>query len=409
MYILHTGIFSAGIGHITIPSSWPIRWFQRINWNGLRVGVGCGGMTGLSFNDNPDDDGWRRVVFQSYATLQVQLQSQNIWRWINTFGRWTSVGISFFHAFPWSSNITQPPQTETWYYCIYLFGVPRHSRAVKRLTVWYWNVAMDNPAFIDDFHMKPTFSSGICPASHVWHRRVGEYHSVLFFVYPVISHCIPFYPILHPHKIPYTMIWRFPKLGYPSITHFHRIVHCKSSILEIPHLWKSPRFPCYIPWCWGQTPQAAPAPVPLPAPVGSLRDWGITSFSGQHHLQRGCSSDNLVGGLVAIFIFPYIGNFIIPIDFHIFQRGSNHQPVIGGSMMLSNLPGSASRISTGCWATGNDGTRLSRFSRLGELFFQRLNTVWASVLRLQDKGGTGSCHVLHPKIVLSRSPLFISW
>jgi hypothetical protein len=27
------------------------------------------------------------------------------------------------------------------------------------------------------------------------------------------------------------------------------------------------------------------------------------------------------------FIFPYIGNVIIPTDFHIFQRGSNHQPV----------------------------------------------------------------------------------
>ena len=26
------------------------------------------------------------------------------------------------------------------------------------------------------------------------------------------------------------------------------------------------------------------------------------------------------------FIFPYIGNVIIPIDFHIFQRGWNHQP-----------------------------------------------------------------------------------
>ena len=36
---------------------------------------------------------------------------------------------------------------------------------------------------------------------------------------------------------------------------------------------------------------------------------------------------NLVGGLVAMnFIFPYIGNFIIPIDVHFFQRGSNHQP-----------------------------------------------------------------------------------
>ena len=27
------------------------------------------------------------------------------------------------------------------------------------------------------------------------------------------------------------------------------------------------------------------------------------------------------------FIFPYIGNVIIPTDFHILQRGSNHQPV----------------------------------------------------------------------------------
>ena len=47
---------------------------------------------------------------------------------------------------------------------------------------------------------------------------------------------------------------------------------------------------------------------------------------------KGNSSGNeglyLVGGLVAIFYFPRnIGNFIIPIDFHIFQRGSNHQPV----------------------------------------------------------------------------------
>ena len=35
----------------------------------------------------------------------------------------------------------------------------------------------------------------------------------------------------------------------------------------------------------------------------------------------------MVGGLVAIFYVPInIGNVIIPIDFHIFQRGSNHQP-----------------------------------------------------------------------------------
>ena len=36
----------------------------------------------------------------------------------------------------------------------------------------------------------------------------------------------------------------------------------------------------------------------------------------------------LVGGLEHFFIFPYIGNFIIPIDLHIFQRGKvYHQPV----------------------------------------------------------------------------------
>ena len=29
-----------------------------------------------------------------------------------------------------------------------------------------------------------------------------------------------------------------------------------------------------------------------------------------------------------IFFSPYIGLLIIPIDFHIFQRGANHQPVI---------------------------------------------------------------------------------
>ena len=36
---------------------------------------------------------------------------------------------------------------------------------------------------------------------------------------------------------------------------------------------------------------------------------------------------DLVGGLVAIFYFPHILGIIIPIDFHIFQRGWNHQRV----------------------------------------------------------------------------------
>ena len=44
----------------------------------------------------------------------------------------------------------------------------------------------------------------------------------------------------------------------------------------------------------------------------------------------------LVRGLVAIFgIFPEILGIIIPIDFHIFQRGSNHQP--GNNYSLCGL------------------------------------------------------------------------
>ena len=37
---------------------------------------------------------------------------------------------------------------------------------------------------------------------------------------------------------------------------------------------------------------------------------------------------NLVGGLVAMFYFPIQLGIIIPIDVHIFRRGSNHQPDI---------------------------------------------------------------------------------
>ena len=36
---------------------------------------------------------------------------------------------------------------------------------------------------------------------------------------------------------------------------------------------------------------------------------------------------NLVGGLEH-FLFSHILGIIIPTDFHIFQRGSNHQPAI---------------------------------------------------------------------------------
>ena len=55
-------------------------------------------------------------------------------------------------------------------------------------------------------------------------------------------------------------------------------------------------------------------------------DWSIYVQECVDSLERQRMS-LLVGGLVAIFcMFPYIGFLIIPIDFHIFQRGSNHQP-----------------------------------------------------------------------------------
>ena len=48
----------------------------------------------------------------------------------------------------------------------------------------------------------------------------------------------------------------------------------------------------------------------------------------------------LVGGLVAIFYFPRnIGLLIIPIDFHIFQRGSNHQPDNHGELSPEKVGG----------------------------------------------------------------------
>jgi hypothetical protein len=49
-----------------------------------------------------------------------------------------------------------------------------------------------------------------------------------------------------------------------------------------------------------------------------------TDFPNNHTLIRRLI---LVGGLEHDLFFPYIGmNVIIPTDFHIFQRGSNHQP-----------------------------------------------------------------------------------
>ena len=63
----------------------------------------------------------------------------------------------------------------------------------------------------------------------------------------------------------------------------------------------------------------------------------------------------LVGGLVAIFYFPInIGLLIIPIDFHIFERGWNHQPAgiepsvhVLMRVFLAHLP--AGKLLNGYW------------------------------------------------------------
>ena len=75
----------------------------------------------------------------------------------------------------------------------------------------------------------------------------------------------------------------------------------------------------------------------------NMRMWTQDDHHGCHlrappHLGSFGSWDpqvaNLKGRVIIIagwwfgtfFIFPYIGNVVIPIDFPIFQRGSNHQP-----------------------------------------------------------------------------------
>ena len=76
-------------------------------------------------------------------------------------------------------------------------------------------------------------------------------------------------------------------------------------------------------------------------PVLSLRvlSWPATSLLSavaSHSLLltrlgwcRICLISHLVGGLVAMFYFAiYIGLLIIPIDFHILERSSNHQPAM---------------------------------------------------------------------------------
>ena len=82
------------------------------------------------------------------------------------------------------------------------------------------------------------------------------------------------------------------------------------------HLIFSPR------WCCSTMIKTSDADARLSA-VQALVDMGWIGWIYEHHqwLQQ-WQCNNLLGGLVAInFIFPYIGLLIIPIDFHIFQRG----------------------------------------------------------------------------------------
>ena len=70
--------------------------------------------------------------------------------------------------------------------------------------------------------------------------------------------------------------------------------------------------------------------------------WNVTILWVNQLFLRPCSIAFLVGGLEH-FLFSHILGIIIPIDFHIFQRGSNHQPVYVYQRVSCFGP-------RGCWA-----------------------------------------------------------
>ena len=78
-------------------------------------------------------------------------------------------------------------------------------------------------------------------------------------------------------------------------------------------------------------PHQAPAPLPsspAAAPVLPAEEqWSFvaTVTLGAGGMAMGMATMLDGGDWNMTCIFPDIGNFIIPIDFHIFQRGSNHQ------------------------------------------------------------------------------------
>ena len=65
----------------------------------------------------------------------------------------------------------------------------------------------------------------------------------------------------------------------------------------------------------------------------------------------------LVGGLEHFFMFPYIGNVIIPTDSHIFQRGRsvNHQPEQFSPCGLRRLRSSQAAEAFVAWTLDNRG------------------------------------------------------
>ena len=121
--------------------------------------------------------------------------------------------------------------------------------------------------------------------------------------------------------------------------------------------WNQPSSSC------GLLAQGSNSWLPHAGGGGLCKDWSSREFRGSGWLDRICMDlamktllvlvieinhgrkamwntwkIYLVGGLVAIWIiFPYIGNVIIPIDLHIFQRGSKHQPVIYWSSHIAGI------------------------------------------------------------------------
>ena len=122
--------------------------------------------------------------------------------------------------------------------------------------------------------------------------------------------------------------------------------------------WFNPHFPMIFPWHIGAVLKehsledellgALPPTVPPAQPGEPLDAWrerGLVSAP-----DAPCVEDlplKLVGGLEH-FLFSHILGIIIPIDFHIFQRGSKHQP----AWIYPNNGPNVGKSSTECLGAG---------------------------------------------------------